>query len=317
MKTIPRIFHFVFGLRPQTEPFHFMHYLCIASCIGVNKPDTVMFHYHHLPWGQWWDRIAPQLELKRIEPDKFISSYSYEDDSIGKYRYAHLADISRLEIIIEYGGIYADIDTLFVNKIPDRFFKQKFVMGREKVDWETPAAREVGGSLCNAWMMGEPDAEFAKLWLARTYECFNGSWSGHSTYLPYLLSQEYPELIHVEPERSFFLFDWTGQGINSIFEKPMPNLEGVYSIHLWSHMWWERERIDFSYFNAGKLTPEYVRFSRAAYAELARPFLPEGIVYSRWEYACQQVNAVTEKSKIIWQKRLKKHARSLEKRLRR
>ena len=36
-RTIPNVYHFVFGLRPQTEPFHLMFYLCLASCLAVNR----------------------------------------------------------------------------------------------------------------------------------------------------------------------------------------------------------------------------------------------------------------------------------------
>lgn len=294
MKKTPRIFHFVFGLCPQTEPFHLMHYLCIASCIGINKPDAVMFHYQHMPWGPWWDIIAPRLQMQKIEPDQFISSFLYTDPGIGQYRYAHLSDIARLEILIKYGGIYADIDTLFINKLPESFFEHKFVMGREKVDWTTVAAREAGGSLCNAWMMGMPGSEFAKLLLARTYETFDGTWSAHSTFLPYRLSREHPDWIHVEPQRSFFFYDWTREGIRGIFEKSLPNLDNVYSIHLWSHMWWDRKRIDFSYFHAGRLTPEYIRFSKSAYAELARPFLPDNVKCSRIQFELQKINVAWE-----------------------
>jgi len=43
----------------------------------------------------------------------------------------------------KYGGIYADIDTLFINKLPDSFFEREFAMGTEKVDWTVTA----GGSL--------------------------------------------------------------------------------------------------------------------------------------------------------------------------
>lgn len=306
MKKIPRIFHFVFGLRPQTEPFHLMHYLCIASCLGVNKPDAVMFHYQHMPWGPWWDLIAPFLQLRKIEPDKFISSFSYNDPKIRQYRYAHLSDISRLEILIQYGGIYADIDTLFIHELPDRLFGHEFVMGHEKVDWKAAAARAAGGSLCNAFMMGAPDADFTKLLLARTYESFDGTWSAHSTFLPYQLSREHPEWIHVEPESSFFYYDWTKEGIRGIFEKPLPRLQEVYSIHLWSHMWWERQRIDTSRFHAGRLTPEYVRFSQSAYASLARPFLPENISCSKLQFERQRVISLMENVGFIFRKHLGK-----------
>lgn len=294
MKKIPRLFHFVFGLRPQTEPFHLMHFLCIASCIDVNKPDSVIFHYQHLPWGPWWDIIAPSLQLRKIKPDKFISSFSYSNPTINQYRYAHLSDIARLEILIQYGGVYADIDTLFINELPESFFEYEFVMGMEKVDWTTAAAQAAGGSLCNAWMMGVPDSDFAKLLLARTYDSFDGTWSAHSTFLPYRLSREHPEWIHIEPQHSFFFYDWTREGISGIFEKSLPKMDNVYSIHLWSHMWWDRKRIDSSYFHAGRLTPEYVRFSKSAYAELARPFLPENISCSRLRFELKKINTAVE-----------------------
>jgi hypothetical protein len=306
MKKIPRIFHFVFGLRPQTEPFHLMHYLCIASCLGVNKPDTVMFHYQYMPWGPWWDLIAPRLQLQKIEPDTFVSSFAYTDKNAEQFRYAHLSDITRLEIMIKYGGIYADMDTLFINEIPDHFFEQNFIMGMEKANWKQAATRAAGGSICNAWMMGGPESDFAKLWLKQTYEWFDGSWNAHSCSLPFQLSREHPEWIHVEPERSFFFYDWTAKGINGIFEKPRPDLDGVYSIHLWSHMWWDRKTTDASYFHAGRLTPEYVRFSKSTYAELARPFLPKGVSAGRLSFELQRTCSVLENWKFVCKGRLKK-----------
>jgi hypothetical protein len=306
MKRIPRIFHFVFGLSLQTEPFHLMHYLCIASCVGVNKPDAVMFHYHHLPWGPWWDRTVPLVQLNRIEPDKYISSFTYPDANICQYRYAHLADVARLEILIECGGVYADIDTVFVNEFPDSLFENSFVMGLEKVDWTAAAARAAGGSLCNALIMGERGADFARLWLARMFEDFDGTWSRHSTYLPYQLSREHPELIHVEPEQSFFSYDWSRDGIKGIFSGPWKDNDAVYSIHLWSHMWWDRNRINTSYFHSGRLTPEYVRFSRSAYAELARKFLPAEEKYSRLHFEMQRLYAGLENVQPFCRKYLKK-----------
>lgn len=38
MSAIPNIFHFVFGLGEQTQRFHLMHYLCLASCRPTARP---------------------------------------------------------------------------------------------------------------------------------------------------------------------------------------------------------------------------------------------------------------------------------------
>lgn len=270
---VPNVFHFVFGLRPQTEPFHLMHYLCLASCIGVNKPDKVMFHCQHEPWGEYWERIRPQLTIMPIEPDPFISSFHYRDPDLDHLRYAHLADVARLEIIAEHGGVYADMDTLFVSPLPASFFERPFVMGREPAEWSA-AATEAGGALCNAWMMGEPGAPFAREWLSQTYQSFDGSWSAHSTLLPFRMSREHPEWIHVEPSRSFFAFGFDQFGIRDIFKRRVRDLDGIYSIHLWGHCWWDAGIRHAGFFHAKRLTPAYVRHAGTTYATVARQFLP-------------------------------------------
>ncbi|HEV8494425.1 MAG TPA: glycosyltransferase [Candidatus Angelobacter sp.] len=273
---IPNVFHFVFGLKPQTEPFHLMHYLCLASCIGINKPDAVMFHCQHEPWGEYWDRIRPQLTLVPVKPDPYIASYEYGSPGIADLRYAHLADIARLEILAEHGGIYADMDTLFVAPLSVSFFNKSFLLGHETAGWSA-ASREAGGSLCNAWMMSEPGAPFARQWLARTYQSFDGSWSAHSTLLPFQLSQEHPDTIHIEPSRSFFHFDYHPEGLRNIFRRRVPDLQGIYSMHLWSHCWWDPQLRNTARFHGGRLTPAYVRHAETTYAAVARPFLPPDV----------------------------------------
>jgi hypothetical protein len=273
MSRVPNVFHFAFGLRPQTEPFHLMHYLCLASCIGVNQPDAVVFHCQHEPWGEYWDRIRPKLTVEALKPDPFISSFRYCHPELDSLRYAHLADVARLEIMAQSGGIYADMDTLFVSPLPASLFEQSFIMGREAVHWSA-AAKEAGGSLCNAWMMSEPGAFFVREWLSRTYESFDGSWNAHSTLLPFRLSHEHPEWIHVEPSRSFFHFDYHRPGIRDIFKRRVRDLDGIFSIHLWSHCWWDAKIRNAALFHAGRLTPAYVRHANTTYAAVARQFLP-------------------------------------------
>jgi len=280
MHKIDNIFHFVFGLKPQTEPFHLAHYLCIASCIKLNKPECVYFHYQYLPYGPWWDAIKDAVVLKKVEYPTFIDSFKYSDKQIEKFRYAHISDIVRLEVLNEYGGFYADIDTLFVNPIPEKFFRQKYILGKERVDENQKAGLAAGGSLCNAWIGSEKNAEFGRLWLDAIRKEFDGSWSAHSTFLPFKLSKQYPDLIHIEPERSFYHFDWTSEGINNIFTNTVADLENVYSIHLWSHLWWDPKRKDFTKFNNKRLTVNYLKFSKSTYASLARRFLPPDAGFS-------------------------------------
>lgn len=281
MTTIPRIFHFVFGLRPQTRPFHLVHYLCLRSCLEVNRPDRVVVHCQHRPWGDLWDRIAAHVEVVPIDADPFITHFVYADATVAQYRYAHLADIARLRVLADHGGIYADMDTLFVAPLPAHLFTHPFVMGREKVDWASAAGR-AGGSLCNALMMARPGADFVIRWLDQTRQAFDGSWNSHSTALPYRLAQAHPELIHLEPQRSFFHFDWDPAGIKRLFVQDDPDLDGVYSIHLWAHLWWDHQRRDHTAFHAGRITPAHIRHAPTTYAGIARRFLDPDLGDQDW-----------------------------------
>ena len=279
MSAIPNVFQFVFGLREQAEPFHLVHYLCLASCRAVNQPDQIHFHYQHEPWGEWWDRIRPFLTLRKIAPERFVADYSYTDPLVARYRYAHLADFARLRILCEEGGFYADMDTLFLRPVPPSWRDSRFILGEER-----PPAGAPGGSLCNAWMASAPGAPFGQAWLEGIQAAFDGTWSNHSTLLPYRLSRSMPTEIDVQPSSAFYALDWTRRGLADLFLRSVELPPEALSLHLWSHLWFEPERRDFLQFHGGLLTPDYVAHAPTTYARAARRFMPDDCQTSAERY---------------------------------
>lgn len=280
---IPNHFHFIFGLREQNEPFHLMYYLCLRSCINVNQPDAVFFHYQNEPWGPWWDLIKPDLELRKVEPNAFVTDFSYADPSISAFRYAHHADFLRLEILLREGGIYADIDTLFLKPLPKDWFGRPFILGQEK---PPPGATH---SLCNAWIASEPGSAFCRRWLDGLQDAFDGTWSNHSTLLPHRLAQHYPDDITIEPEASLYALDYSPEGIADLFCRSVQLPESAYSLHLWNHLWFAKDRRDFSDFHAGLLTTNYVQYANTTYAKHARAHLPHDNGASQLAYKAEQL----------------------------
>ena len=278
---IPNRFHFVFGLKRQTEPFHLVHYLCLASCIEVNRPEAIYFYYHYEPYGRYWDLIKDRLILIKVQLNAFIDNYKYQDRMVSKYKYAHAADFIRLEKLLDQGGVYADMDTLFVNPIPKTLFDKSFVLGRED-DVKDVATGKTQTSLCNAFIMAERNAPFGRMWLDEQNNAFDGSWSQHSTLLPDRLAQKYPDLVHIEPPRSFYKHMWTPEGLKNLFNACDADNEGVISMHLWAHLWWSRWRCDFSDFHAGLLTEKFIREVDTTYNLLARKFLPPSQSFDEW-----------------------------------
>ena len=272
--SIPRHFHFVFGLKPQTEAFHLSHYLCLASCLEVNRPDRLTLYYHHEPWGPYWDQIKERIELVRVDLIPQVGEHDYADRLIGtKYRYAHHSDFVRIEQLIEHGGVYADIDTLFVAPYPDSYFEAPVVMGRENPVF-CERTQQLRPSVCNAVIFSEAGAPFLQELQERMANAFDGTWSGHSCFLVHDLSEEMPDAIQLEGPRPFFRFMWTREDLTLLFEGQEQELDGIYSIHLWSHLWWERRRRDFSNFHAGKIRERRIRNVDTTYNVLARPHLP-------------------------------------------
>jgi len=273
---IPNQFLFVYGLRCQDEPFHISHYFCIESCFQINHPDRILFFYEHEPWGPWWELVKPRLTLMRIStnPRSYGIRYGWRNRDCRRYQYAHVADFIRLEKLLEFGGVYADIDTIFVHPVPPELWTKPFVLGREKDVVCRTTGRPLQ-SLCNAFIMSPPNAEFGRCWLEAMPKAFDGSWSNHSTILPQNLSQKMPHSIHIEPSRTFYPYMWSKCDLYTLLEGCQQDTTGISSIHLWSHLWWESNRQDFSVFHHGLMTESHVRHVDTTYNLLARPFLPK------------------------------------------
>src|SRR5215831_17628936 len=251
-------FHFVFGLAPQREPLHLVHYLCLESCRQVNRPSTICLHYRHEPHGPLWERIRPHLTLSRVQEAISLPDVTrYDATSEGRlirekgWSYAHEADFLRLSILLDEGGVYADMDTLFVKPLPPRWFAKPFVIGEEA---PAPGADGVlRPSLCNAIMVARRGAEFADTWLARMRQVFDGTWSRHSNQEAARLWGEMPEAVHVVPQTCFYKHAATPRGVRALLEGYDPDMNGVYSLHLWAHLWWDARRTDFTTVHAGAI----------------------------------------------------------------
>jgi hypothetical protein len=278
MADVPAVFHFVFGLAPQRDPLHIVHYLCLESCRRVNRPGVICFHYRHEPHGPWWERIKPHLTLRQLGtrsalPDPGRYDATEEGQMIRRYGwiYAHEADFVRLSILLDEGGVYADMDTLFISPLPAHLFRRRFVMGEE-----APLAGPDGVlrvSLCNALIMAQPGAEFALRWLDRMAPAFDGTWSRHSNQEAVRLWGEMPDAIHIVPQTYFYKHPATRRGVRTLLEGHDPDVTDLCSLHLWAHLWWDAWRTDFTTVHAGEVDEQYVRTRRTTYAVLARRFL--------------------------------------------
>jgi hypothetical protein len=109
-KKIPNIFHLIYESKNiDFEPYIFF---CIKSIIEINKPEKIYFYYNNLPRGKLWNKIENELILKKIDiPDNYVNSI---DDFYIKYK-----KIIIYKNLIEYGGIYLDINSICISPLND------------------------------------------------------------------------------------------------------------------------------------------------------------------------------------------------------
>ena len=251
---IPNNIHFCFGMATPATPFLFCHYLAVKSAFKVNKPDKLTIHVANKPSGKWWDAVQQFALINVIEAPATVFDRPLK-------HYAHKADVVRLKVLLQEGGIYLDMDTLCLHPFTP-LLKHECVMCRQGADaW----------GLCNATMLARPQSRFLKAWFEE-YKWFRSEgwdkyWDEHSVQLPLKLMQK-PELkdtLTVLPWTDFFYPNPNDHA--SLFENPDTSPWSTsFSLHLWEMM--NMKRLE-------TLDPQWFRSSYSAYAQLARQFLDD------------------------------------------
>jgi hypothetical protein len=128
---------------------------------------------------------------------------------------AHKADVIRLEALLEYGGIYVDMDIYTIRSFAPLLHFET-VLGLEG---GTPELVQQG--LCNAVIVAKPNAPFLSRWL-KSYNTFTdsgNSWAAHSVQKPFQLALRNPENVLVLDPYALFYPDWSDAGLYMVHSK--------------------------------------------------------------------------------------------------
>ena len=236
LSSIPNIVHYIFGLIEDTCEFQFVYYLSILSNVLINKPQIIYFHYQYMPHGAWWDKAKKYVKLNFINAD----SLKWGKKKILKY--AHKADKIRLDILLKYGGIYMDIDTITYRPYKD-LLKYDFVMGIQ--DDSNPDAI----LYCNAILLAKRDNIFIKRWIDKYEEYFvTNGWCEASVNLPHIILKD-TDLLNIKiVDKECFYYPSYNE-TEKIFEEDEDIHPNLITLHLWdtfSHKYYKNIK-DFNW----------------------------------------------------------------------
>lgn len=251
---VPNHLHFVFGLRPDFggRPFSLIHYLALRSAVMVNRPDKVTLWYAHEPQGRWWEMACELAERRTI--DAFDSFHN-----VPREHYAHRADVARLQILYDYGGIYLDLDTICVKPFGD-LGKFPCVMGWEDINEQ---------NLCNAVILAERKSAFVEMMLEAQREFQPGMWGEISIRRSGELAHQHPGLIHTLDREAFYWPSWQDGGYELLTQDGNTEFPKAICHHLWEHAYWDR--------GLKNITIADLRSGESPLCQIVEPFL-DGLI---------------------------------------
>ena len=144
---IPNIFHLIYFYKENVE-FPLTHSITVNSVRMLNNPDKIYFYSDRVPEGKYWEKISPYVELVKVKAPEYVFDRKL-------YHLAHKSDVLRLQILMEQGGIYIDMDVI-CKKPFTNLLKHDMVLGKQG-RW-----RRMG--LCNGVILANKDSEFLRIW---------------------------------------------------------------------------------------------------------------------------------------------------------
>ncbi|EJU03627.1 hypothetical protein DACRYDRAFT_21152, partial [Dacryopinax primogenitus] len=220
------------------------------------------------PHGPWWNLIEPYVTLSPVEPPEEVYGRPVR-------LYAHKADVVRMQVMLQLGGVYLDQDA-FVLRSFERagIFTQSTVLAMEADPYAKQWEWEPGG-LCNAIIVSRPEAPFLQRWFS-TYSTFNETgheWAEHSVAMPWELALTYPQEVTVLNSRAMFYPLWNKDDVRLVHEPSAPGPKGggwdfYESRQLAYHAW---ESVSMPYLE--KLTPAIVAKGASSFTRMVQAFM--------------------------------------------
>ena len=275
-KDIPHVVHFTWGLKGDGA-FTFALYLAIRAALESIRPQELKVHYTRLDReNKWFKKLAANITLVHHDPADYLDAAGYGAGGRRKgWHVAHVADVLRLQILRDEGGIYLDADAYALQPFDN------ILRGARDVVMAHEGGNRYGTA--NAVIVAKKHAPFIERWLVE-YESFDEQdWNWHSVVLPKRLAKQHPKEVCTLSPTAFFWPLWTESHVDYMHKtlskdearelevRVHKNEGALYEdqlvYHAWSHNSFERY--------VERLTPDIIRDEDTRFNILMRRFLPD------------------------------------------
>jgi hypothetical protein len=229
---VPNHIHFLFF---NASYIPYVHAVCILAAFRNHNPEKIFLHTNVAQFtGQHWTKIkntlGSVLEVKNITLPTEIFGQKFST----RYHLWHAGDVSRIRILMQYGGIFLDNDSYIVRSL-DVFRKYEMTVGITD-----------GYNLGTQVLVAHRDARFLKLWLECYKEYHPDSWYYNAgqkpmkevlIYKPELAHKVHTLLgVHTLSDRLYIWDKW--ETWRRFYTVHLIVRHRNYMDTLWNNFWW-------------------------------------------------------------------------------
>jgi len=180
---VPNIIHF---LRFKQNNLTFVDAVCVLSAFKNHRPDKILFHTDVETFvGPYWEKVknTPGIvyEFRKVILPDTIFGQNFSK----KFHVWHASDVTRIRILMEYGGIFLDNDVYVVQDL-NKFRKFEMTLGLDD-------NKCIGTQV----LIANKNARFLRLWLESYRQYYPDRWYYNAGCKP---TEEVlynrPELVH-------------------------------------------------------------------------------------------------------------------------
>ena len=183
---VPNIVHYVWLGKRRLG---FFAYLSVMSALHVLKADAVYIHGDYEPEGDLWQEVKLDTHVKFIIRKFPFALYG---QPIVKFA-SHASDFLRGDLLLRYGGVYADWDVIFVKEMPSILRRYNTTAN---VDWPHTGAFPDVFNL--GVLISAPGAPFLRYFLESYRWYLDAHWSYNAIHMPYKVYEKVPWSLNVD-----------------------------------------------------------------------------------------------------------------------
>jgi hypothetical protein len=200
---IPNVVHLIwFGEFYKTMKF--IEYLCVKSILRVINPDKIRIHGDVKPFSdEYWDELSANPRVEWVQMERPLSRYG---QNFSGSPIQHVADVARLEVLYNEGGIYSDFDIIWVKPLDKfRYLDVDLIASNDITSYcnEFPNSVQIGAFLA------PPKSPFLLKWLQgyEKYHLFPGDYVAVSMCEPYKVYEKEPGRVYIDNRLQMIYFN--------------------------------------------------------------------------------------------------------------